>query len=116
MSTSSTTFIDLLTVPIVTTGGNLEIWANASNSLTSPSRTTFFRITLDGVALDGASTFTTFSDVARTAAIVRKVTGVLAGAHTVKVQWRVDSGTSQIRPVSQPDSESAGLLVNEVTV
>jgi hypothetical protein len=117
VSTNSTVFIDLLTLAINTTGGDLEIWFDATNSLTSGNRQTFYKLLVDGVAQDGTSTFTTFSaPVSRTGAIVRKVTGLAAGAHTVKVQWKVDSGTTQIRPVTAPNSESAGLLVNEVSV
>jgi hypothetical protein len=39
-----------------------------------------------------------------------------AGAHTVKIRWKVSGGTGQIRAATIPTQEHASLLVEEVTV
>jgi hypothetical protein len=43
-----------------------------------------------------------------------KVSGLGAGAHTIVLQWRVGSGTGQVRP-SVSEDENASLLVQEVS-
>jgi uncharacterized membrane protein len=117
-TTASTTFVDLLTVTLTTTAGSaLLINFGSSSSNTTASRTNAFRVTVDGVAKRGAAARITTVSEAAGAVIVQKVTGLAAGSHTVKVQWRVtSSSTAQIRPVASPDTEYAALLVKEVTV
>jgi hypothetical protein len=45
----------------------------------------------------------------------RVITGLAAGAHVVKVQWKTSGGTISIKPVTVPDTESAALEVTELT-
>jgi hypothetical protein len=50
------------------------------------------------------------------AAIVAKITGLAAGAHTIDIQANTTGGTANSNPVSAPDSQHATLLVEEASV
>jgi hypothetical protein len=90
-------------------------WFSGSVSATSGNRTVFFRILIDGVVKDGAS-FTSAAANSSGAVSIMAKAAVAAGARVVKVQWRVSSGTAQIRPATVPDGEGAQLYVEEVSV
>lgn len=111
---TSATFVDVLTAAI-TTLGSTKLVINSSFALSNSSTNTthHFRITVDGVAKRGCGVrYINAPGVA--GAIALLVTGLAAGAHTVKLQARVDSGTLRIRPVTAPDDEHASLVVQEV--
>jgi hypothetical protein len=76
-----------------------------------------FRLRVDGATVKGA----TFSRggggaAGESAAIVAKVTGLGAGAHTVQIEANSVGGPTNINAGSQPDQEHATLLVEEVSV
>lgn len=100
----------------ITTGGNsIIIHAAGAASNTNNSRAINYRITINGVAVRGVGTFTSNSGNAEAFAIVLKK-AVTAASHTIVLQWLTSANTAQIRPVAAPDTESASLLVEEVTV
>jgi len=107
-------FADLLTININTTAPAIRILASFSNDTTltvvSP---TFFRITLDGVALRGAASATLLDQLQSGAIDLRAA--VAPGAHVVKLQWRTTGilNTARIRPVTNPDGEHASLMVEQ---
>lgn len=113
-SITSATFVDVLTAAITTLGGTkLLITCSFALSNSSANTTHHFRITVDGVAKRGAGVrYTNTPGAAGGIAIV--VASVAAGAHTIKLQARVDSGTLRIRPVTAPDDEHASLVVQEL--
>jgi hypothetical protein len=119
-TTLSSTFVSLLSQVITTqTGTNLLIYLTSGVSNNTNDRDVFFRVQVDGVTKRGVGVECHANGEAVSAAMVLKVTGLLAGAHTVLVQWRASTGganTAQIRPVTAPDAEHFSLLLEEVTV
>lgn len=114
-TTTSLTFIDLLTANIAVGGaGFLLIWFTVAGSLLAVNQTAFFRITVDGVAQRGVAFRSPSAGQPAGASICLRVP-VVSGARVVKAQWRVSGSTGQIRPVLQPDAESAELVVAEVS-
>lgn len=111
-STSSTTFIDLLTLTLTTSGGNLMLLATFAAYSTSATDGSF-QITLDGVAQAGSELFTSKPPLAAGGAITVKAMGIAPGSHTVTLQWK---GSLKCRPVAQAGSEHAALRVEEVFV
>jgi hypothetical protein len=99
----------LLSTAITTDAGFLDIEASVSASTTVD---TFFRLTLDGVAIpDGGSAIGIGSG---SSAIVKRI-AVTPGAHTLRLMWRLSvAGSSNVQPVTNPDSQHASLFVKEV--
>src|SRR3972149_2023582 len=116
-TTTSTTFVTLLTRTITIVAGSvLLVWFTETNSQSSGSQTTFFRLQVDGVTQKSAGTRSPAVGDPQGIGIVQRVTGLAAGLRTVTIHWRVTGGTSRIRPVAVPDAEPASLVVAEVTV
>jgi hypothetical protein len=90
-------FVDLLTVPItVAQGGSgiLDILATASAQATLDGTQVNFQLTLDGTpigpgAANGASFTVDHGGDKDSIAILKRVTGVAPGNHTVKLRWQV---------------------------
>lgn len=111
-TTTSGTFVDLLTVTIESTGGDILCSVSSGASNSGANNGIYFRVTLDGVAGRGAaSRYINLPSVA--VAIQDRFTSVPPGSHTVKLQWRVDGGTGRIRPATVPDAEHATLRIIE---
>jgi len=109
-TTTSTVFVDLLSIVLTTDAGFLEIESTvASNSITVLS---FIRVALDGVSVPDSETVQLVGD--SSSSILKRV-AVTAGTHTVSLQWRTTIlGTLQVRPVTNPQ-EHATLLIREVS-
>ena len=118
-------FADLLTVPIhVAEGGSgiLEILATVSAEATLPESEVDFQLTLDGTpigpgAANGAS-FTACSgggsDLTKdSVAIFKRVTGVTAGDHTVKLRWKVTNAEGSASIKISNGFEHGSLRVSE---
>ena len=112
--TTSTTWADLLTLSVTTTGGALLLYADISATTSYSGASYSLRVTVDGVAVKGAGVYPGTSSVPMCGSLTCKKT-VAAGTHTVKLQWRVSRNTLYCQPVSQ-DDEHATLLVEEVSV
>lgn len=104
---------DLLTVNISTSGGALIIIFLTCASNATNNAVVYFRVLVDGVAQRGGSTKSNGGNSPTGTSVNLKVTGLAPGAHNITVQWRVNSGTGQVRPLIAED-ESASLLVQEV--
>jgi len=115
-TTSSTTFVDLLTATLTTVAGTkLIVIATFAVSNSNSNAQQHFRMTVDGIVKRGCGVrFVNNPSAAGSLALV--VTGLSAGSHTIKLQWRADAsgGTVQVRPVTAPDDEHASLVVQEV--
>ena len=108
-STTSTSFVDLITVPITTEAGVLGLIANAS-SLAVISLG-YFRVTVDGVAVAGGAHLLGLANL-----FLGVRVPITAGSHTVKLQWRTDAlGTHSISAASLPEAHFANLLVREMS-
>lgn len=116
-STVSTTFADLLSAPITTAGGDLDVFFSASGNTTVTNLQTRFRLMVDGVAAGcGCTTTSRDANSRQTAGIVRRVTGLSAGAHTVKIQWCLGTvGSNSIDVLANPDLAHGSLLVREAS-
>lgn len=112
-TTTSTTFVGLLSINITTDDGYLIIHSASSSSCSSANRQIFFQVLVDSVAKRGYAVRLSGANNAEGSAVVIRVP-VTAGAHTVALQWRVSASTGQVRPVSFIE-ESASLLVEEVS-
>jgi len=111
----TTTAQDLLRVVIVTVAGSaLIIQALGSISNATNNADVHLRLTIDGTVYRGGSTVSNGGGSATALAVSLKVAGLGAGAHTIALQWRVGSGTGQVRP-SVSEDENASLLVQEVS-
>ena len=117
-TTTSVTYVDLLTVSITTYGGSsLGIYATFSTSNSVDAAGTgqdYLQITLDGTSLQqaGAEQW----PVSETGAIFYETGVVDAGAHTVKLQWRTSSGgTLRCSASSLTRPEHASLMVIETS-
>jgi hypothetical protein len=116
-TTTAVAFADPPLLEVNITAGDvgfLLIWFAVTCSSSSNNRTVFFRVLVDGVVRRGGAARVSTLSQPQAVGIVLRVP-VVAGARVVKVQWRVDGGTGQIRPIAAPDAESASLLVAEVS-
>jgi len=115
-TTTSTTFVTLLSISITTTAPTCSLWVQAafacSNATTNT--TNYFRITINGTARRGAGERISPANQPRSGAVSFLLTGVAAGTHTVLLEWRVSAGTGSVRPILRPDEESASLSVMEM--
>jgi hypothetical protein len=115
ITTTSTTFIDLMTLT-VTIGANpviLDFSVSCNN--TGMFNQCDFQLLVDGGITRGITVYTSTSENASSGAILYKTSALTAGSHTFKIQWRVDAGTGQVRPVTTA-VEHAILILEEVTV
>jgi hypothetical protein len=124
VTTTSTgaTWSSLLSQAITLAGSTtliIHFTAGCSNNTNNDG--VFFRIKVDGTVKRGVAYQPAAGGSASTAnnagsvAMVLRVTGLAAGARTVLVEWQVDAGTGQIRPVAAPNGEHASLLLEEVS-
>lgn len=111
ITTTSSSFVTLLSTTITTDDGFLIIEAAATASATTTG--VYFRLLRDGVVVaNGGGAH----DIGLTSVTLLKRVPIVAGSHTIELQWRVDSlGSASIRPVTFPDAESATLRVIETT-
>jgi hypothetical protein len=112
-TTNSTSFGDLFSQSITTTGGSLIIFFNANSSNSNTNNSHYFQITVDAVVHEaGACRYVNTPAV--NINLIDKVGNLSTGAHTVKVQWRTSANQARIRPVTAAGSESAQLTILEV--
>ena len=101
-----TQFTDLLTTPITNELPYIRLEASLSGV---GSSLTFFRITIDGVSQVGA-----IMNGGGGSACLRKNLIVPPGPHIIALQWKpAAESMSEIRPITNPDSEHASLAVGE---
>ena len=108
-STSSKVFEDLLTINMTTGANNLTVMFSAAVVGGSQGHHTDFRLMIDGVPKHGGR-------AGKTPGVgsLSWVGPVTAAEHVIKIQWKVTGSTSRIRPVSEPDTEHAQVVIYEV--
>lgn len=115
-STTSTSFVDLLTVNITTEANAVIIRAMGHVSNSSANVNMRLRVLVDGVSVGGGQVRSASASGIAVPFALQFKTGVLsAGAHVIKLQWATVSSTMRCRPVAAADSETASLVVEEVT-
>lgn len=112
-STNSSTWVDLLTVNVTTVAGSKLMVHFTAGFINTGTATTYFRVTVDGTAKRGVANRASNNNYGQNASAVMTVPGLASGAHVVKLQWRVSGNVANVRPVTNPDSEHATLLVEE---
>lgn len=111
-STTSTTFVDLLSTTLTTQGGALLIHFDVSCSNSNTGKEIDFQVLLDGtVKKAGGVRYN--GTPAGDLSLSYKTAILTAGSHTVKVQWKTESNTANIRPVTAPTGESASMTILE---
>lgn len=95
ISTTSTSFVNITgaEVTITTTGGRVMIGFHTPHAA-SGGTTTYFTLTIDGTEISGHANGVALVAAAGTSQMcfVYLTAALSAGAHTIRVQWRVDSG------------------------
>lgn len=96
-TTTSTSFVDVdsvvLSLTVTSRGGDLMVHYHGS-VLNTSNLLTMLDITLDGVRVGTeAGLIVVKGSHEALASFTRLLTGVAAGVHTIRLQWRVDVGT-----------------------
>lgn len=110
----TTTAQDLLRLSGTTNGGALVIQAIGCASNATNNSVVFFRIVVDGIVYRGGSTKSNGGSGVTAFALSLKLYNLPAGDHVLQLQWFVNSGTGQVRPITTFD-ENASLLLQEVS-
>lgn len=109
----TTTVQMILSQVITTTGGDILARFLSCSSNSANNAVVYYRVLVDGAVYRGASQKANGGSAAGAAAVTVRITAPTAGAHIISVQWRVSSGTGQVRPVTNED-ENASLTVEEI--
>jgi hypothetical protein len=116
-TTTSTTFVDLLSQTFsITSGSKVLVQFTVGCSNAQNNRTQYYRLTVDGTAYRavGVATYGA-GNTPSSGALSMLITGLSAGSHDFKIQWRVSSSTGQIRPVTAADQEHAHMILTEIS-
>jgi len=112
LSTTSQSFVDLLSQGITTVSDKISVTFSASISTTAPSAQVQCQLMIDGAVKRGSSIDPAGATKAGNTTIAWR--GIVTpGAHTVKIQWLVTAGTVRVRPGST-NIEHTSLIVREV--
>ena len=110
----ATGWADLLSVTLTTRAGSVLVHFTACGDNTNNAKISSYRLDIDGVVVKGVAEGVS-PNIPGAVAIIHKAT-VTAASHTIKVQWSASANTSRIRPVTNPNTDHASLLVQEVSV
>jgi hypothetical protein len=95
-TTTSSSFVDIdatnLALSITTTGGDVMVGLIGSFN-SSGDNHNFLEIDLDGSPVGGDDGICKWRDRNEKTGFVYLITGVSAGSHTIKLQWKRDAGT-----------------------
>jgi hypothetical protein len=96
ITTTSTAFVDTpgLTLTLTTAGGALLLGFTGVAANTTGGATVVFDLVVDGASQGGADGVTGSSAGSVPLSFTWLVEGLAAGAHTVKLQWKVSAGTA----------------------
>lgn len=116
-TTTSLTFVELMSLPITTVANSALMIQFAGNFTQSQNNGVIAtEIDVDGTQHAAGEVVHGGSGAGSPHGLVARVTGLAAGAHTVKVNWKVQASTGRCRPVTEVDKESASVLVWETSV
>jgi len=110
VSTTSASFVDLISITIYTYGGTCLVTFSVSGEDSANNRNLYFQLVMDGTPIKWTQfrTPNTQNSACLTATVIPA-----EGSHTFLIQWRVSANTGQIRPVTV-NEEHAALLIEEV--
>lgn len=81
---------------------------------TMSNKAVFIRLVIDSSVKRSECFVSNGANYAQPVTYVWKESSLSVGLHTITMEWRVDAGSGQCRPVTYPDQECAMLLVEEV--
>ena len=110
-TTTSTAYVDLITVSMFTMGGICLVTFSVGAVNSSANTNVRFQLTLDGVVQRGTK-FRQDAGAGSAGSLCYR-TAPAAGAHTFKIQWSVSAGTGRIRAATV-NEEHAALLIEEI--
>ncbi len=117
ISTASATYATILTASITTVAAHsfLNILFTASGSRITNAGTAFFQVLVDGVVVKGCQSTVPSAGISYGFNVALVVLApVIAGRHSVVVQWKTDSATSQISAASSVTEHAAVSIHEEV--
>lgn len=106
-STTSTSFVDIdatagkLSLTITTNGGDVLVGFHGALAHSVPDNI-YFDIDVDGTrhagddGILGLAPYATFAGGRASVSFVRLITGLAAGSHTFKLQWKTKTGTGTL--------------------
>jgi hypothetical protein len=109
-TTTSTSYVNLLTNTITTGANKVIIIASISGLISATGFQIDWQITLNGTPVRGGS-YRPSTTVSNSGALFYNGT-IGQGAHTILLQWRVGSGTGTINPAT--GTQHASLSTSEV--
>jgi hypothetical protein len=116
-TTTSLVFTELMSLPITTSAGTALMIQFAANFTQSQNNGVIAtEIEVDGAQAAAGEVTHGGSGTGGSHSLVARVTGLAAGAHMVKVNWKVQASTGRCRPVTEVDKEGAAVLVWETSV
>ncbi len=104
--TTSTSWVDAdatnLKATLTTSGGPVLVIVSGSTSQTGAASSNFFDVAVDGTRVSGHTDGLTqkYSTGICNMSFEVLVTGLAAGSHTFKLQWRVSGGTGYLQRAS----------------
>jgi hypothetical protein len=114
-TTSSATFVSLLSLTIITSGNtSLLVRTSFSGDNSSASAAqNLFAIFVDSTQVI-AGEITVSTGANQSGALEYKTPILSAGSHTVELRWATSLGTARIRPITNPNTDNASLTSVEV--
>jgi hypothetical protein len=112
-TTTSSTYVDLLTQAITTGANFLEFTLTFSATNSTGNKSIDFQILLDAVVVHGGGINVSSAGSSVSGAVSHKA-AITAAAHTVKVQWKTTGGTASINATTTPGSYHCSLFIKEV--
>lgn len=112
-TTTSTSFVDFMTLNVNTGQNALCVFFSASGNNTTSGARVHFQLLVDGVIRRGSDFFCVSTTNGGCAALVYKTFNLSDGAHVIKIQWSVTAGTGSVN-ASSGTSDHASLIVYEV--
>ena len=114
-TTTSIAYTTLISQDItISAGSALQIFVSSGISNSLNSGITHVRITVDGTIRGTFSVKSNGAGVIGSGTFIDKITGLSAGSRTVLIEWKVNAGTGQVRPIAAP-GEYFNLLIQEIS-
>lgn len=112
-TTTVTTYADLLSLTVNTTGAVISLHFTTSLLLSINNLQVKFKFLIDGVDIGrGAVLFAHSANDRQGCTFVYRKTGLVTGSHSIKVQWALSAaGTATVDPTASPSLAHASLLV-----
>lgn len=113
MTTTSTSFSNFMTNTVKLYGGYVVITFVVSYTNSNSSNTNRYALSIDNNIVRYGSGASTNNTNPTTTVIQYATHSLSAGNHTINIVWRVSGGTGRVRTATNPETESANILIQE---